>query len=152
MKRSRRHGKRTMLKLLTTAKGSKIRPILLFCISMLMETHSLMKRLNPDPATSYQARDRRTTIKTGAQPLEVLWEVKRLLDLVRDDIRTICSIFSTRLSLTIASNYSTGGGHTNLLHQSLRIHGCSRCEIERKLGQRKVAQTCCGCYSLEISR
>lgn len=42
-----------------------------------------MQRLDPDPATSFLARDRRATIRPGSSPFDVLWEVKRLLELVR---------------------------------------------------------------------
>lgn len=46
-----------------------------------------MQRLSPDPATLFLAQERRATIKAGLSPLDVLWEVKRLLDLVGPDSR-----------------------------------------------------------------
>lgn len=51
-------------------------------IIIIPSPYSLMQRLSPDPATLFLAHERRATIKAGLSPLEVLWEVKRLLDLV----------------------------------------------------------------------
>jgi hypothetical protein len=62
-----------------------------------------MQRISPDPGTLFIARDRTSTVKAGMSPLEVLWEIKRLLDLVR-----VCDLILC-LTYQIAALYQGEG-------------------------------------------
>ncbi len=42
-----------------------------------------MQRLQPDAGSAFLARDRAISVKVWANPLDILWEIKRLLELVR---------------------------------------------------------------------
>ena len=57
-----------------------------------------MQRLQPDPGSAFLARDRAISVKVWANPLEILWEIKRLLELVSILFADVLGIGLTPLS------------------------------------------------------